>query len=321
MSDFLKKVAVFLTIPLILVLISDVYLRNKSSLYKEKYRGALETANELEILILGNSHANYGVDPAAFDNYAYNLANVNQSIYFDKRLAEKLLPRLKNLKFVLINVSYHSFSFSSQGARDIWSFYGHGIKYKDKNYILEQLSPTLFAYPLKVILSYLKRDVINHLIYNGNGVNFPVQKGVSIKDSIQNGYIGFEGRNRSRFLKNKYKERAVIFNSKVRNSRNTIDVIDDLDSFIERLIAQGITPVLFTTPTYSEYNIYLNSELLKETKGKIKQKAKKFDIPYWDFMNLDSFKIENFYDMDHLNKEGAYKFSQILNDSINTFRK
>ena len=64
----------------------ELYLVNMNSLYKEKAEGLKKHANEIEILILGNSHATYGVNPKYFSAFAYNLANVGQSIYFDNEL-------------------------------------------------------------------------------------------------------------------------------------------------------------------------------------------------------------------------------------------
>ena len=49
-----------------------------------------------------------------------------------------------------------------------------------------------------------------------------------------------------------------------------------------------------------------------------KKIAEKYNIEYWDFEESDQFNIEDFYDMEHLNRKGALKFSTMLNDSINS---
>lgn len=74
MSKFLIKIALFLLLPILIILVSDIYLRNKNTLYKEKFNGAIENSEHIKILVLGNSHANYGVDPRGFKKYAFNIS-------------------------------------------------------------------------------------------------------------------------------------------------------------------------------------------------------------------------------------------------------
>ena len=124
----------------------DLYLGNMNSLYKEKAEGLKKDAHEIEILILGNSHATYGVNPDYFTDYAFNIANVGQSIFFDKALTLQNIGVLEELKYVLISLDYHSLYFSSQrGERNIWSYYGNGIKHPSENYYKADISPFLFS--------------------------------------------------------------------------------------------------------------------------------------------------------------------------------
>lgn len=314
---FLKRLFVFLVLPIIIIIITDGYLRNKNSLYKEKLQGSIENKEKIEIIILGNSHANYGVDPKAFNKYAYNLANVNQSIYFDKRILLSHLHEFKNLKYVLISADYHSLYFSSQGIRDVWSYYDTGIRYKNKNYLLEDISPSLFGYTPKIILSLFKRDIINQLSTENMVVDFPVQKGVNLKDSIKNGFIGFEGKDVVSFNESNFQERAKTFNRKVEGSKEKLEIEEDLNDLIQILINKDIIPVLFTTPTFEGYNKYLNTDFVNLNQSDFDRISRKHNIPYWGFMDSELFKPEDFYNGDHLNKKGAFKFGEILNDSIN----
>lgn len=317
MIKFLKHIALFLVFPLFVIILSDTYLRNKNTLYSEKYNTAIDDADKIEILILGNSHANYGVDPNAFNNYAFNLANVNQSLYFDKRITLKLLPKFKKLKYVLISVDYHSLFFSSQGIRDFWSYQAHHIKYKNEEYILKRFSPTLFGFPPKVTVSYLKRDIINILKYHGNAIWIPVQRGVDLNDSINKGYIGYSNSDLASFNKNKYLSRATSFNLTInQNKQQKSEIIGDLTDFIVKLKQNGITPILYSPPTYYEYNSYLNASHIKDNNSNFNKISKDYDIPYWNFTNMERFSKNYYYDEDHLNKSGAYMLAKILNDSI-----
>jgi len=161
MKKFIIGVFLFSSIPIFLILLSDYYLVRKDPFfYKRKYEDAIEQSDSIKIIALGNSHALNAINPKAFNLYTYNLANANQSLYFDKRLTLALLDRMENLSFVLISIDFHSLYFSSQGVRDVWSYYGNGIKYKAKSYFYERISPTLFGYPPKVVLFIIKEDLL-----------------------------------------------------------------------------------------------------------------------------------------------------------------
>lgn len=322
MIKFLKNIAIFLVLPIIFLVFSDTYLWNKSSSYKEKYNGAIADRQKIEILILGNSHANYGVDPESFESYAFNIANVNQSFYYDKRITLKLIDSLENLKYVFISTDYHSLTLSSQGLRDFWSYQANGIEYKSNNFMLERISPTLFGYPPKVLFSYIKRDIVDIVIYKGEAVNFPVQNGVNLLDTLKQGYIGYTGSELGSFNKSKYFIKANIFNDKVFKKQDSIaDVRLDLENFILELKERKIQPILFTTPTFIEYNSYLDSSLLNQIFHIYNDIAKVHNIPFWNFMNSELFGKDCFYDGDHLNKRGARKFGLMLNDSLTNYQK
>ena len=94
------------------------------------------------------------------------------------------------------------------------------------------------------------------------------------------------------------------------------EIIDDLTDFIEILLAKGVTPILFTPPTYTEFNTYLNKSYIESNKNTSEQIAEKYGIEYWDFLDSPVFSIDDYHDMEHLNREGALKFSSMLNDSI-----
>ena len=316
---FLKTTTTFLLIPFFLILIIDYYIRDINSLYKEKFSQLIESKDSVDVLILGNSHANYGVDPGEFkNNYAYNLANVSQQIYFDKRLTITALNKgMDKLKYVFISVDYHSLFTSSQGVRDIWSYYANGIKYKETKYTLAVISPFLWGYTPKIALSLIKKRIINKIKYrNTQIINFDVEDGIDIRDVIQKGFISFKGTNTKYFNKKEYLSRAGRFKEPDINSERK-DVIKDLEDFIYKLKSNKITPILFSTPVYSEYNEYLDINIINRNKLDIKEICNKYNIEYWDYSNDKGFSKSDFYNCDHLNKKGAKKFGKMLSYRLN----
>ncbi len=320
MKNFGKNILLFL-IPLVIFIVGfDIYLWNINSIYKEKEKGLISNEDSIEILILGNSHANYGVDPKQFTLDAYNIANVNQSIYFDKRLTLKYLNNLSKLKYVLISVDYHSLYFSSQGIRDIWSYYGNNIKYKNKSYLLPEISPFLFGYTPKVSVALLKKYIINTWKFkNENIIDFNVEEGINLQDSILKGFITFEGTNELEFQSNVIKNRAESFVSKGLNKsikKEQEEILADLEGFIAILKNKGIKPILFASPCYIDFNSYLHHDILLNNKQVINDLCQKFNIQFLDYSNSKQFYKSDFYNSDHLNKTGGAKFGKILNIEI-----
>lgn len=295
----------------------DSSLRMQNTLYKEKYEGAKKSQDSIEILILGTSRATYGVNPETFDLYAYNLSNLGQSIYFDKRITLSLLPEMRNLKYAFISVDYHSLYFSSQFKRDYWSYYGNGIKYKDKDYFGANISPTLFGYTPRVAFAMLKNRYLNLWKFGKEIVDFEVQDGVDIYKPAVKGFIAFEGRDTVNFNHDAFIFSSTWYTKVIEDSNEREEIVKDLEDFIETLLSKGIIPILFSLPTYTEYNTYLNQSYIENNIQTCESIAQKFGIKFWDFHNSKMFSIEDFHDMDHLNNIGALKFSRMLNDSIN----
>ena len=324
MRKFIVRLIQFSFLPFLFVICFDLYLRNIDNLYDAKYDGLMKIKQEVEVLFLGNSHANYAVNPLYIKDYkAYNLASVNQKIYFDKRLTIKAIDDgVSNLKYVFISVDYHSLYSSSQGMRNVWSFYSNGIKYKEQDYTKEQISPFIWGYTPKVSISLLKKDIERRIRHGNDVIKYEVGKGVNIKDTLYNGFIGNEANNSLIFNHMDYKKRANGFKENIYNGEEEREeIIEDLSSFISFLKNRNIEPILFSSPTYGEYNEYLDKEQVKQNLEDIHSICNEFNIQYWRFNEDITFKKEDFYDQDHLNKKGAAKFSIILNNRLRAYEK
>ena len=310
MKHFIKQILLFISIPLALILLSDVWLRATNSLYKQKIAGLHNNKDSIAVLILGNSHATYGVDPSQFTLYTYNLANSGQTLYFDKRLTLSFINQLPQLRFVFISIDYHSLYSSSQGNRDKWLYYASGLKYKNRNYILEDISPFLFGYGPKLSVSLSRKAV---------GEKFKIGKDKTAQGTMIKGYIPFAGKP-AMFNIKAYQKRAKTTTETVLKSVEAKEVLEDLDDFIEILKARNITPILFATPTYKEYNLLLDTSIINQNTATIDYLCRKHNVMYWDYSQDTSFTKEYFFDCDHLNITGAARFSKLLNNKMERIR-
>jgi len=322
MRSFLKKILFFIFPLFIFVIMMDLYLVNMNSLYKEKVSGLLDHANKIEILILGNSHATYGVDPSSFSAFAYNIANVGQSIYFDKEITLRNLNKLKSLKYVLISLDYHSLYFSRQrGKRNIWSYYGNGIKYPTDNYKKANISPFLFGYDPKVSFSLIKKNMIKKWKFRNQNyfIDYDVEHGVSLMDTTIKGYISFSGTEKNAFSNEFYINKIKGFDNLINYSTEKELVINEISQLITTLKKKGIKPIFFSTPTFKQYNTFLDSAIINNNLIDSKNLCKKYNIEFWDYAVNNNFIKEEFFNPDHLNKQGGTRFGKMLDSRLKLF--
>ena len=310
----LAKQVLFFLLPLILFwILAEIYLRNIATTYDKKLEGLMEKADSVKVLVLGNSHACFGVAPSRFDYQTYNMAQLNQSLYFDKRIALKYLDTLRSLKFVLISIDYHSLYFSSQSIRDVWSYYTYGIEYKSQGSLITKYC-RLKGYTPRVAFTFLR----NHLSRNSD-FNWPadLDSGVEYFSKKDNGWVIYEGTNWDVMNTEGYFSRALAFNRTVSTSIERNEVISDLEEFIRILKSKGVRPIFFTLPVYTDFRFYLDPQIHLMNINELNRLSQLYDVPYFNLFDID-IKKNNFYNCDHLNREGALVVSDLLNKKLMT---
>jgi hypothetical protein len=303
MKRLLKFAGLFL-LPLILaLLVFETCLRSIPTSYTEKEKGW--NNGGFEVLILGNSHAAYGINPDQFARPAFNGANVAQSLYFDKRITLKHLDGLKKLRFVLIGIDYHSLYFSSQGARDALSYLGHGVAYKNAMSFFEKRS-YLCAYQAKMGFNFIRRKASGK--YDKIRA-VDVENGVDLGRPIFKGWFGYVGTQ---------KLDAASCSARVAGFREIVGssefptVAADLEDFIVQLKDRGITPILVSTPCYKGFNSLLDPAVLRRNALYLSELQLKYGLHYWNDARLP-LPDHDFYNCDHLNRDGAAAYSKMLN--------
>lgn len=312
MRKFLLQIGRFL-LPVFLFLGGiEIFLIKMDTAYTEKIDRLKKNSENVEVLILGNSHAAYGIDPNEFDLQAHNIAQVSQSIYFDKRITLGQLNDLKKLKYVLISIDYHSLYFSHQSeSRDIWSYYGNGVQYEDEVPIEARFS-RIHGYTSQVVVSLLKKRLSGKY---DNIKALDVENGVDLNREMKKGMFYFVGTNNKSFANENILNRAQYFNNLVKSSNEKDSILDDLKDFIRILKERNIKPILVSTPCYREFYEKLDKQVVQTNFNIIKELEKEFDVEYINGQKFD-FNKEDFYNSDHLNSKGASKFSIKLNKKI-----
>lgn len=313
MRAFLTKCVFFLAPILLTFGLAEISLRRLPTSYKIKDAQLAANAKNINLLILGNSHATYDLDPQLFSLNAFNAASVNQSFYFDKRITLKYLPALTNLKFVLLSVDFHSLYFSSEGLRDLWSYYGYGINYRDSLSALQR-NCYLYGYRAPVALEFLwrpferKYSVIRSV---------DVDPDVDLQHPYTKGYVGLVGG--PHLSDSSIRVRVEYFDDIVRSSTERATVLADLESFIDTLRQRNVMPILITLPCYAPFGKLLDTNVIARNKTDILAICDRWHIPYWDFFSMPLDR-DCFYDPNHLNEKGAAIVTSEVNRLVTAMR-
>lgn len=257
--------------------------------------------DSIEILILGSSQTFNGVNPACFAKRTFNLANVSQTLYYDKRLTLQYLPKLTKLKTVFINIGYFSLFYQlfdiKENWRDFYYLQHFGIKYYELNpFFLNNYSAFALYQPMhsvKLAFTKFEDETAKEILSDGYQPKY-IQE--AINDSLG-------------------KERVDVHNAEnFTNRRKEIET--DLEDFVKQLSEKNIQVVFVTTPVYSSYSKFCDKKIIDANSEFINLLCEKYKYNYLNFFEDTRFTKDDFFDNDHLQNNGAIKLSKIISDTL-----
>ena len=303
MKRFVLKYFLFVLPLLVIFLFLELSLRNIKSGYTIKRDGLIAKSNDIEILIVGNSHANYGIDPKYLKLKAYNMAYVSQTILYDKQIILKYLPVLKNLKYVIISIDYNTLYSGFDEARDFFYYHYYGINLRDRSYFNQNLSYFFYVFSPSTSVKLLLHKTDDYFV---NG------------DAFVNGWEGYDSTNYGFMIEKGGKQKAEHFDDQVKISKEHKYILSEIESLISFLKQKNIVPVLVSAPCYKYFTDNLDNKILEENSLFVKKLQEKYNLPYLNSLQDTSFRLEDYYDCDHLNKYGAAKYTMKIDSLINT---
>ncbi len=302
-NKILLKIFYFF-LPFILILgLLEYQLRSHqfTSSYAAKKYFLEQQLDSIKTLVLGSSESFNGIDPTYFSTKAFNLANVSQTLFYDKALTLKYMNQMPKLKHVIINISYFSFFYQLEDIEEKWRTDYYNLYYsikseRNKNFTLNNFS-YLSAYQLKHSIE---------LAFN----NFKDEKATTI---LNNGYqpkYNQELINDSTGL-----ARVTIHHNEIFENRRK-EIETDLEDFVLELKQKKINVIFITTPVFETYSKFCNPKIIEQNSNFIHQICSKYQTQYFNYFTDSSFVKEDFFDNDHLYNSGAKKLSIMLNKEI-----
>ncbi len=293
MKLFLSKFFKFLILFLILFIGLDVFVfPNNDNQMHAKYK-LLQNKQNSEVLILGNSHTFFGINPEKSSFKMMNIANKGRKIETDYFLLKENITNLQGVKFVILPISHckiHAVALNAQEKRLYYNYYK--IKEYKQSFLKNSL---LFNEPFRELVNdaLFKNNKINSLGWRANS---EIYKKDTIK--IKNRIFDAEG--------DTYQGEAINC------SENYILKITELCKKKNKKL------VILIPPYHPDYYIFSNQLYQKRMRNQLITLAKKYHIIFIDGKKLGIKKDSLFENVDHLNIKGATVFTKKL-DSILKF--
>ncbi|MDB4710838.1 hypothetical protein OAF16_03815 [Flavobacteriales bacterium] len=287
----------------------ELLLRNIPNDYEFKKEYLDKNASEIETMILGSSHSFYGFNPVYFTTKTFNASHISQSLNYDFEIIKKYQSGLKQLKTIVLPISYFTLFGKLEAGSESWRFknyiiyYGLGTSNSYADYS-EVISNKLYVNQKRLVSYYIKGNSAISTTSLGWGTNY---KSKNARDLIETGNT------------------AALRHSKDINDIKYENILRDNEQTLNSIIAwcknRNIRIVLLTPPAFKSYRQNLNKTQLNVTI----EIAKKIDLDnnnciYLNLLNDTSFVAKDFYDADHLSEIGAEKLSKLINEKINNWK-
>ncbi|TYA58297.1 hypothetical protein [Formosa maritima] len=302
MRKLLTYISLFL-LPILLVwMLAEVFYRTVPNNYTYKHE-QISKMEGLEVLVLGDSHTFYGVNPEWLSLKAYNLSNVSQTIYFDKLLLEKHINQLPRLKYLIVAVDYTTLSQADNTQEDIWRKYFYKAQmdldvpliywYDPKSYSLAITRK--FDKTWNTFKEYRNNKTLISCDSNGWGNTY-----LSTVDAVEMSRL-------AKVVAKKHEDESMDFSLNSNRVQQMIDLCNE----------KGIEVLIVNMPSVAEYVSLLNSNKWQKIDSVCNQiEINNKNVTRINLLNNKQFELNDFQDADHLNAEGAKKCSLIIDQIL-----
>lgn len=306
MKKLLKYIGLFLLPILAIVITIDIFYRTVPTNYSLKHQKMLKEGPSVEVLIFGDSHAMYGINPSYLDKHTFNLANLSQTVYFDKLLFEKYIDQLTNLEYVIIPMEYTTMSQADDTQEDVWRKYFYEAQMNMNVPLISWNDPKKYSLALsqklvrtvEALNIFRQANTLVNCDKNGWGLGYN-----SSIDSLEIDRL-------ANIISRKHDDGKTDISQNFRR----------IESMIAICKSKNIQVLLVNLPVTQQYYKLLRQDEVSE----ILNKSEELDVTNDHVKNLNlvqdvRFHLEDFQDADHLNKFGAKKCTQIINQFITDF--
>lgn len=252
-------------------------------------------ATEFEMFATGISYTEVGLDVTKFKYKLFNFGKSSQDLYYDFLIAKYAIAcggGIEKLRYALIGLAPYSFHY------DLSNVFGY--RYILLQYFIAFNDLHNFFVPADVYKKFIRKEYFE--------LKFPTEPFYS--EAIpRNKKMDQEARLNSREIIDGWSEKDYP-----ETREENIKILDDYLTLCEE---NNIRPIMFLPPMTEGYKKHFNRQKIDEFYYLVGQACRKHSTAI--FVNgwkLQGLTDADFYDVFHMNIQGAAKFSAFLNDFI-----
>lgn len=254
-----------------------------------KKKGIIQRINDIQLLILGSSHAKWGFDSNMVQN-SFNLGTDNQDLYSSYTLLKSYAPKMKNLKSVILFYSLFSPGFELAKTRSYRDICLH-------HYIFD------IPYTSNCIKKYKRAYKHRLKKFEDSMINYKKFSGYIPTNTIEE--------------QNETHVRDRV-NRHVRENQRKPSQHIYLDKILKLCRDYGVKLTIVIAPLRKDFIDILLSEnysidgLFKD----VHHWAQQNEIPIKNYIGSLQFGNLNFKDCDHLNASGASILTALIMEQL-----
>lgn len=306
MRKFIIRTLFFVLPPLLILIAVEVAIRNTPNTFSRKAAYLKENLSEIQVLCLGSSHSQDGIDPALFHVKGANLAFGGQDLHVDSALFFTYVHQMPRLRYVVLELDYHTLEtrMESDNYRIPWYYIYHGIELQklpaSKKVSLFFSSPTFFT----GYLFLMTQPRMRQLQINEHGFITNDHDGYFKKRHFDSSSINQEFHQR---LGARHGEEDLrVYAENIRKLNGMLSYCRD----------NNIKVLVITTPAYQTYR----QNQKPDKRGRVQCYADSLRLlPFVTYRNFEAapeFLITDFKNDDHLSREGSIKLTQLLDQEL-----
>ena len=282
MKGFITELIKFLIPCLLLMVIFELMLRIIPNDYRNKSAFLDENSDSIEVLILGNSHSENGLNPEYLTKCSFNAAFPAQSLDYDYEILKKYEHKWSNLEYIILPISYGSFFEKLESTTEKWRITEYTLHFKLRTnkhlkYRSEMLSNRFNVNITRLFNYYILR-----------------------KDNVKCTRSGWNVTYSSSSKSNKTLMETGLINAKSYTAKS-LQYFDEMASALRSIVDFGerhsFQVILFTPPAFETYRENLNQEQISKTIKTATIISQKYE--YCDYYNMldDSLLISTIFSM------------------------
>jgi hypothetical protein len=300
------------TLPLLLAAgWMEGHLRGIDNSFRAKRRAFEAMLPTVQVVVTGGSVAVNGVDPAAFGVPAFNLGGGSQSLHYDVALVSHYLDRMPQLRLVLIAQPYTYLHMELRNSPEAWRQHFYSVYWDvpverpSAQLITIQRYSYIALYTPMTALQYALQGfdvrLTERLRPNGwwpNPPPAPAVRAAGVDPSWMK--VRAEGR------REQMRAESLIQNQ------------TELEALAARLSQRGVRLVMAWVPVAPGYTEMFGQATLTDARAAVAALEQRAGVRFFDYSRDPRFGRQDFFNADHLDENGARKWSAILADEVVT---